>query len=184
MEKLLGVVMCGGQSQRMGTDKGLIKQGDATWAQLIFNKLKQFNIPVVVSINPTQTATYSSIFNATDLVTDAMDIPGPLNGILSVHASYPNNDLLILACDMIDMDYPTLKQLVDIQTTDSGYNYYAYNNGEFFEPLCALYTARGLNTISQTGLSNYSLQTVLNNGNTKRLEITNAKAFKNQNNRE
>lgn len=181
MEKLLGVVMCGGQSQRMGTDKGLIKQGDTTWAELIFSKLKQLNIPVIVSINSSQMASYSSIFNADELVVDIMDIPGPLNGILSVNLSYPDKDLLILACDMIDMDNLTLTELVYTHQTQPDYNYYAFHNGRFFEPLCGIYTARGLNTILHVSSTNYSLQNVLANPNVKQLEAIDNQSFKNRN---
>ena len=184
MEKMLGVVMCGGQSQRMGTDKGLIPQGNATWAQLIYNKLIALNIPVVISINQTQNTDYSTLFNANDLVTDVMDIPGPLNGILSVHASHPDKDILILACDMIDMDNQTLQQLINTYQSDPDSDFYAYHNGQFFEPLCAIYTAKGLNTLKLSGLKNYSLQHVLNSAGTIKLEVLNINAFKNQNSKE
>lgn len=181
MQNLLGVVMCGGQSQRMGTDKGLIKQGDKTWAQLIFNKLQEQNIPVVVSVNQTQISAYSTIFSIDDLIVDNQNIPGPLNGILSVHAIHPDKHILILACDMIDMDNATLQKLIDTYQTLSTHNYYAYHNTKFFEPLCAIYTAQELTALKETDLSNYTLQRILKIGNTSILQITNPEAFTNRN---
>jgi len=181
MEKLLGVVMCGGQSLRMGTDKGLIQQAGSTWVQLTHAKLSSFNIPVKVSVNANQVEAYSHLFDVDDMVIDALNIPGPLNGILSVHARYPDKDVLILACDMIAMGTDTLARLVDVYHTYPGYHYYAYHNGSFFEPLCAIYTAKALNNLQVAQLTNYSLQQVLKNADTKRLAILKPEAFGNQN---
>lgn len=185
MEKLLGVVMCGGESRRMGTDKGLIPQGNKTWAQLTYTKLSELNIPVLVSINPSQMQNYQAIFNADDLVADALSLPGPLNGILSVHRAKPNADLLILACDMIDMDKATLQQLITAYQSEPGHGFYAYHNGSYFEPLCAIYTASALAATKQVylngALNGFSLQQLLNGVNTKRLQVLNATVFNNLN---
>lgn len=51
---MTGVVLCGGQSARMKTDKGLITLNRFTWAQSAFNKLTEFKMPVFVSINSGQ----------------------------------------------------------------------------------------------------------------------------------
>ena len=51
---LIGVVLCGGKSSRMGSDKGLLKLNDKTWAELAVKKMEQLRIPVYVSINETQ----------------------------------------------------------------------------------------------------------------------------------
>jgi len=181
MQKLLGVVMCGGQSQRMGTDKGLIKQGDTTWAQLGYNKLKQLDIDVLVSVNSSQITTYSNLFNTGDLVVDATNISGPLNGILSVHTRYPDKDMLILGCDITEMGIPTLKDLIAAYLTNSGHDYYTYHNNEFYEPLCAIYTAKALTKLKQSDLTNYTLQKILRSGNTNSLQVTNPEAFTNHN---
>ena len=51
MENLLGVVLCGGQSKRMGSDKGLLVKDGKPWAMCIADKLEKAALPVVVSIN-------------------------------------------------------------------------------------------------------------------------------------
>lgn len=187
MGKLLGVVMCGGESRRMGSDKGLIPQGKQTWAQLCYAKLSGLNIPVVASVNQSQVDNYQAIFKVDDMVVDALQIPGPLNGILSVHVKHPDSDILILACDMIAMDNPTLLQLVNAYQSKPGHDFYAYHNNAFFEPLCAIYTASALSALKQkcdeAGLSNYSLQQVLKSGNTMQLQVLDISRFKNQNDR-
>jgi molybdopterin-guanine dinucleotide biosynthesis protein A len=185
MGKLLGVVMCGGESRRMGTDKGLIPQGNQAWAQLCHAKLSGLNIPVAVSVNQSQIGNYQAIFKVDDMIVDAQQIPGPLNGILSVHVKHPDSDILILACDMIAMDSSTLLQLVNAYQSQPGHDFYAYHNGAFFEPLCAIYTAKALSTLKlkfdDAELGNYSLQQVLKSGTTMQLQILDISRFKNQN---
>ena len=51
---MLGVVLCGGQSSRMGTDKGLIKLNANTWAQAAVDKMLLLKLKVVLSVNATQ----------------------------------------------------------------------------------------------------------------------------------
>ena len=51
---MLGVVLSGGQSSRMGTDKGLIKLESKSWAQIALDKLAAFQIPVVVCVDGKQ----------------------------------------------------------------------------------------------------------------------------------
>ena len=145
---MTGVVLCGGQSTRMGTDKGLLVHQSITWAQRAADKLAQLNLPVVLSINEQQQIAYASSFDTALLITDNKDllIGGPLRGIVSVHLQYPTEDLFVLACDMIDMNKKVLENL---------YNHYKQNSAEAFvftyeqtpEPLCAIYTAKGLSKI-------------------------------------
>jgi molybdopterin-guanine dinucleotide biosynthesis protein A len=37
---MIGLVLCGGQSSRMGTDKDFIKSEDKTWVQTAANKIR------------------------------------------------------------------------------------------------------------------------------------------------
>jgi molybdenum cofactor guanylyltransferase len=175
--------MCGGKSLRMGTDKGLIPIGDTCWAAFMAGKLTKLGLPVTVSVNTSQIGAYSAVFITDQLVTDSLHIGGPLNGLLSVHLQYPDDDLLLLACDMTYMETVTITRLIDTYTNEPGFDFYTYQNQQFAEPLCAIYTAnalRGLSTHTDT-LSGLSFQKVLNDGHTKRLPITEPGSFQNNN---
>jgi molybdopterin-guanine dinucleotide biosynthesis protein A len=187
MEQLLGMVMCGGQSSRMGTDKGLIVINDTCWAGYMATKLKALELPFIVSINASQAEKYTKYFSDEQLVIDASEANGPVRGILSVHFKYPDNDLLLVACDMIDMQETTLQSLVIAYTQQPGSDFYTYHNNGFFEPFCAIYTAKGLQSMfykyGAADLAHLSLQRILREGNTKELPVTEAASFNNYNSR-
>lgn len=144
-----GIVMCGGKSTRMGRDKGLLPAEELTWAGTAAQLLASLQIPVAVSINPAQQTAYSKIFSEAQLVIDdrELDLHGPLHGILSCHRKYPQQHLLVLACDLPFMTDAILQTLLSQQQEDPGYEAYVYLNQNEAEPLCALYTAEGLQKI-------------------------------------
>ena len=67
---MFGLILCGGKSSRMGTDKGLLKLEAKTWAQTAVDKFAELNIPVKLSVNKEQYAEYSSVFPIADLIID------------------------------------------------------------------------------------------------------------------
>ena len=181
---LLGVVLCGGESKRMGSDKGLLHLNGKTWSEHIASKLKGQNIPVVISINEKQQATYSAIFKKEELIIDQLPMHGPLNGLLTIHQQNPQKDILLMACDLIDIDKTILGELINCYEKNKA-DYFAYEENNFFQPLCAIYTSTGLQNISgrllSGSLANYSFQYILNSSNTFRLHSSFQKAFTNYN---
>lgn len=143
---MLGVVLCGGQSSRMGTDKGLLKLEARTWAQTAVDKLAALQLPVVLSVNALQYPDYAAVFPAEQLVKDneTLDIHGPLSGVLSVHLQFPQEDLLILACDMPLMETAVMEQLISACNEHNSFEAYIFSNNHEPEPLCGIYTAIGL----------------------------------------
>lgn len=183
---MLGVVLCGGESRRMGSDKGLLPADEGVWAERALSKLMKLDIPVVLSVNAIQTESYNQIFPHKQLITDSTDAKGPLNGLLSVHESYPQKDLLVLACDMIDMDIPTLKSLKEVfEREKESFDYYVYKKDGFIEPLCAVYpsgTLESLHTKLVSGaLPFFSLQRLIAGSNYKSLPIQDSQIFANYN---
>ena len=181
---LLGVVLCGGESKRMGTDKGLLQLNEKTWAEHIVQKLIEQNLPVAVSINDKQQEAYSKIFKKEELIIDQLPMHGPLNGLLTVHQQYPQKDILLMACDLIDMNNSILQELINSYEQNVA-DYFSYEEDNFFQPLCAIYTAAAIHSLLQSltsgSLANYSFQYILNNGKTYRLYSSYKKAFANYN---
>ena len=146
---MLGVILCGGQSTRMGTDKGLIKLHANTWAQTAVDKISSLHLNVVLSVNTIQYNDYLSVFSETQLIKDddGLQVKGPLAGVLSVHVQYPNEDLFVLACDMPLMVAAILNELLLVYQEHPASDAYIFTNEGEPEPLCAIYTAKGLSYI-------------------------------------
>jgi molybdopterin-guanine dinucleotide biosynthesis protein A len=163
---MTGVVLCGGQSTRMGTDKGLLQKNATTWAQLAFNKLSALSIPVVLSVNQQQQTIYSNSFDSSLFIVDDTNlaIGGPLHGILSVHDQFPSSDLLVLACDMIAMETAVLQHLYN-HSLKTNKDAIVFMNADRAEPLCGVYKAAGFRKIkalyTQGELKKYSMMYVL-----------------------
>lgn len=188
---MLGVVLCGGQSTRMGTDKGLIKQDGNTyvWAKAAADKLSSLSIPVVISVNPGQYEAYCAVFPSGSIIRDDknLDLKGPMYGILSVHIQYPAEELFVLACDMPLMESFILKELLAVSLRQSVKDAFVFCSDDEPEPLCGIYTAKGLAKIIQlfqnNELKKMSMKYMLEKLNTLQapIAIENKKYFQNFN---
>ena len=165
---MLGIILCGGQSSRMGSDKGLLVLEAKTWAQTAFDKLATLNIPMRLSVNEKQFADYAKVFAAENLITDgiSIDVRGPLLGVLSAHIQNPGDDLFLLACDMPLMEPLLLKELYNYYLQTPGTEVYIFTNDNEPEPLCGIYTAKGLSKIialqKENKLVKHSMKFILN----------------------
>ena len=188
MDKLLGLVLCGGESRRMGSDKGLLLKDGTPWALHMGQKLSPWKIPVFYSVNKGQQTAYKTILPPRHLVVDMLDIPGPLNGLLSLHQRLPKMDILLLACDMIDLDTATIDKMILAYKENGPFDYYVYSEGQedgFFQPFCGIYTAAGLaaafGVYREKLATDHRLQTLLKQGRTRSLSIDRLEAFRNYN---
>jgi molybdopterin-guanine dinucleotide biosynthesis protein A len=143
---MLGVILCGGDSTRMGKDKGLMPDGSQTWAASAAEKMATLGFPVALSVNNRQFPFYAERFAPGQLISDdpALSLKGPLAGLLSVHAAYPAEDLFVLACDLPYMDPVLLNELYLRRKQHNAAQAYLYTADGVPEPLCGIYTAPGL----------------------------------------
>lgn len=165
---VLGLILCGGQSSRMGTDKGLLPYADGSnWAQHQYELLQSLCPEVVVSVNPVQKNNYRAYFSEEHLVSDhvALQIKGPLLGLISVHLEHPSKDIFLLACDMINMKAEVLQVLLQRYIQDKNKDAWVFILEGSFEPLCAIYKAGALAGIVpqyRTGqINRFSMKSVL-----------------------
>ncbi len=75
----------------MGTDKGLLRNDDKTWAELAYHKLAALEMPVFLSVNEIQYQQYQLVFKKAILVVDtySVELGRPLHGLLSFHFTTP-----------------------------------------------------------------------------------------------
>jgi len=173
---LIGAALCGGQSTRMGNDKGLIITGGLTWGEIAYYKISVLGIPVFISINENQKSDYTKVFLSKMLVVDSnnINVQGPLKGLLSLHNLFPEKDIMVLACDMMGMRTIVLQKLKQFYITEkNNYEVFIYKQENYVESVAAIYSASFLTKIFELykkgNLNKYSLQYVVNKN--KALEI-------------
>lgn len=150
--EIIGVVLCGGMSTRMGRDKGLIVENGQTWAARAAAVLINHVDRIVFSVRREQLGNYSQIFAGAEFVTDSIAAVGPLGGLMSVHAQFPDAHLFLLACDMTSVSDREILPLLSA----SG-DVVAYRHKEIFEPLCAFYSAAACDEIRRRVGANLDL---------------------------
>jgi len=186
---MTGIVLCGGQSSRMGQDKGLIPIATSTWTQSAVDKLATLNISVKISVNKDQFSQYAKLFPETDLVPDntTLSLKGPLLGVLSSHLQFPDEDLFVLACDLPLMQTALLQELYSLYQQDSTDTAFVFTTDGEPEPLCGIYKAGGLAfilSLLQSGqLLKYSMKFSLDHLQVKTIAVPDEqkKYFKNVN---
>ncbi|MCE9499439.1 MAG: molybdenum cofactor guanylyltransferase [Leptospira sp.] len=174
--KITGVILCGGRSSRMGSDKGLLKRENEFYSRICSELLKNLTDEVVFSINESQLPGYRIAMPDNVYVTDSVSIPGPFAGIASVHKFFPGSDLFVIACDMPDLDLRVIEKIYTGYLDDPGYDFYVYQDSEYIQALCGIYSSSALRRFCEdpAGLSgtDFSLKTILKSSNTKYFQIS------------
>ena len=133
---LYGLVLSGGHSRRMHSDKAALTYQGLPQLQRAAELLQSVCTKVFVSARNDQA---DALRQRWPLIIDQHDNIGPLAGIAAAQAAHPNVAWLIVACDMPWLTIQTLKQLCSARTT--GYQAIAFNSAEDNqpEPLCSIW---------------------------------------------
>jgi len=169
---IIGVVLCGGKSSRMGSDKGLMITHETYWAKEAAAKMNFLNCEIYFSVNEIQLEQYAVAIAKDNLITDneALQTGGPLKGLLSAHERFSSADILLLACDMPLIKTAVL-EFLHHQYLQTEYDAYVFGEPECAEPLAGIYKNSALAHIHElllTGrLQRFSMQHVLSLLHTK-----------------
>jgi molybdopterin-guanine dinucleotide biosynthesis protein A len=139
--QLYGLVLAGGKSTRMGSDKGLLTYHDVPQQEYLYQLLGELCDDVFLSIRDEQTNTIPAGFKT---IIDQNEYRGPFNGILSAHKAYPDVAWLVLACDLPLIDLETLKHLVENRNPKQGATSFATKESKLPEPLITIWEPSGL----------------------------------------
>ncbi|MCB1308133.1 MAG: molybdenum cofactor guanylyltransferase [Leptospiraceae bacterium] len=138
----LGLVLCGGMSTRMGSDKGLLRGADGRlWALALTELLEQYVSDVCISIRPEQASAYRTHFPDECLIQDRPIAAGPMRGLLSAYERFPERDLLVVACDQQLLDQSILSMLMQSYAEQTRAPALAFFDSHGWQPLCAIYRA-------------------------------------------
>jgi len=153
---LRGLVLAGGRSTRMGTDKAALVHPDGRpLARRTLDLLSMECTRAVISLRHDQEMPPMIEESAhVSIVRDPEGgSQGPLAGILSAMRSAPGADWLVLACDLPRLDAETLRHLVSSRNPDEVFLSYRSEFDGLPEPLCAYYAARALPILEQAKAS-------------------------------
>jgi molybdenum cofactor guanylyltransferase len=136
-QPLHGLVLAGGRSSRMGTDKAALVHPDG-------RPLARRAHDLLVE------AGFDDLADVT-VVRDPEDgSAGPLVGIVAAMSLRPDADWLVLACDLPRLDVETLSHLVASKRPDEVFLSYRSEFDGLPEPLCALYAPTALPLLRDT----------------------------------
>lgn len=137
---LRGLVLAGGRSERMHTDKGTLRYHGTDQRQHTAALLAEFCTDVRVSCRPDQAAE----IEAAGLVPlpDTFLGLGPLGGLLSAFQLDPNAAWLVLACDLPFLTLESLRFLIDNRQPGRFATAFQSSWNEFPEPLATIWEPR------------------------------------------
>lgn len=102
-----GLVLAGGESTRMGADKGQMDYHGIPQREYLLRLVKEFTTEAYISCKPGQIN--DSIL---PLIEDTHENLGPFGGILSAFEFDPHVAWLVVACDFPLLDHAAISQLV------------------------------------------------------------------------
>lgn len=139
--KLYGLVLSGGKSTRMGTDKGLINYHNVPQREYLYDMLSKVCGNTFISLREEQEAELPARMRT---IVDLNEFRGPYNGLLSAHKKYPDAAWFVLACDLPLMDLDALKELISQRDIEKQATAFALKESPLPEPLCAIWEPKAL----------------------------------------
>ena len=133
--KLNALILVGGQSSRMGEDKGLINYHGNKQVDFLYDLLSPFVENVFVSVNSSQAILPE--YNKYKIINDIIPEIGPIGGITSKFFDDNNNALLVVACDIPLMNQ---EMIIELITNRNFLKFGTFFSSEYkFEPLLGIY---------------------------------------------
>ncbi len=133
---LMGLVLSGGKSTRMGQDKGLLDYHGMPQREYVYELLRTRCAEVYYSVRPGQEGEFPE---GAPLLTDSFLELGPFGAILSAFRQNPNAAWLVAACDLPLLDGATLDFLIAQRRPGKVATAFRSPTSDFPEPLIAIY---------------------------------------------
>lgn len=141
---LYGLVLSGGQSSRMGSDKGLLEYHGIPQRNYLFDLLSKFCEKTFYSVRIDQSDSFPK--NA-PLIIDRDEYRGPLNGIMSAHGQFPEAAWLVVACDLPLLAASNIETLIKERNPKMDATAFATTASGLPEPLIAIWEPTALQKI-------------------------------------
>lgn len=136
-EPVWGLVLAGGKSRRMGSDKALLLRDGETQLSRAVTMLQEQLERVFISTRADQADDVER--RKFERIVDRYDDMGPVAGILSAMDTHSEVSWLVLACDLPNIDAATIAYLLQHCSAEHVATAYESVHDGLPEPLCAIY---------------------------------------------
>lgn len=138
MSSLYGLVVCGGKSTRMGTDKSMINYHGQPQRYHLYDMLVPLCEQVFISCNEEQATNIPDRY-AVIVDKEPYKNIGPMAALLNAFEAYPEASFLVVGCDYPMLSEQHLNNLIKVSLQTKS-NAASYNILEcLYEPLIAVY---------------------------------------------
>lgn len=178
--KLFGLVLAGGKSQRMGSDKGVMSWHGKPQREYLADLLGQYCDKTFISCRSDQKADLPG----RQLIIDSYGDIGPSGALLSAMTAYPAAGWLVVACDLPMLDAQALEQLIEQRDKDMIATAYKSPTDGLPEPLAAIWEAKSKPILLQqlkAGIDCPRKVMINNNDQVKLIDPMSAKTLLNAN---
>lgn len=148
---LNGLVLVGGKSERMGTDKSSLEYFGTNQREHLYYLLQK-NIAGEVYISSRK----EQDFNHQNIIPDTFVGLGPIGGICSAFMQHPNNAFLVVATDLPFVDEKLLQLLISKRNSTKIATTFIGKNNPFPEPLITIWEPKSYPIILQYLSMGYS----------------------------
>jgi molybdopterin-guanine dinucleotide biosynthesis protein A len=137
---IYGLLLTGGKSSRMGSDKGLLEYHGVPHYEFLYGLLETICDRTFLSLRADQL----DLAKGKEYILDRNQFRGPFNGILSAHQVFPDATWLVLACDLPLMDATSLELMIENHSENNFATALATHKTGLPEPLAAIWTPQAL----------------------------------------
>jgi len=174
---LNALILIGGKSSRMGTDKGLLNYHGKPQREYLFDLAKKYCTEVYFSCRAEQKFSEQSIIDTYTL--------GPMGGILSAFDFNPTIAWLIVACDMPLIDENSFKALINHRNKEKIATAFLNLETNAPDPLFTIYEPKALQLLTKyVEAGNKSPKNFLQNNDTEIIAFDKPIFLKNVNTKE
>lgn len=180
---LYGLVLAGGRSQRMKTDKAQLKYHDQPQAEYVFNLVSPHCEFSFLSCRKDQWERQH--FENLPQIHDTFLNVGPMGGILSAMQAHPHAAWLVVACDLPFINRESLEYLIANRNPFKVATCFKSETSDAPEPLCTIYEPKSFSRLLQFLSIGYQCpRKVLWNSPIQKLNQINTESLKNINMKE
>ncbi|NLI11376.1 molybdenum cofactor guanylyltransferase [Pelotomaculum propionicicum] len=133
MTEVAGVILAGGKSRRMGTDKAFLTVGREAMIERVAAELRKVFKEILISGGDEETGRRLGLRVIPDLIKGG----GPLSGIHATLIAAQSDKCLVVPCDMPFLSAELAKIMI---SQSEGYDVTVPQHGDYLQPLFAVYS--------------------------------------------